>query len=135
MILTELWRCKDRRNIRYRKWRASCTIVYLKRGTIRKEDAIFDYLQKEVNNPTFKYWARMMCISEATWRLSDHRTTLRRNHPVEQQGLHTVSRHFQATLQKESLWRVSMMGGDIESLMNARHTREAWGTIQRWYRH
>ena len=73
-----------------------------------------------------------MRISEATWRLEDQRTTLRWNHPVEQQGLRTSSRHFQAALHKGRRRRVSTMGEKIKALLVEVQTREEWGTIKKW---
>ena len=98
-----------------------------------KEDTTFDNLRKEINKRTYKAWARAMWISEVTWRLADQRTPLRRKHPVDQRGLRTASRRFQATLKEDRRRRLSMTGTNIKALLTEGKTREAWGTIKRWY--
>ena len=60
---------------------------------------------------------------EATWRLVDQMKNLRRNHPLEQKDLMASSRRFKAALQEESIWRVSMTGAIIETIMEAGQMR------------
>ena len=52
----------------------------LKRVPMIEYDANSNDLQKDVKKPRRKSQARAVCISEATWSLSDQRTTLRQNH-------------------------------------------------------
>ena len=66
---------------------------------------------------------RVLWVSEANWRLVDHRTSLRHRHPVDQRELHTEMRRFQASLQEDSVWMVSTTVTDIESLISAGQTR------------
>ena len=99
---------------------------------MHKEDANFFFLQKEVNKPMITAWERETLISEATWRLVDHRTTLRRKQPVYQIDLYTSTRCFQALLQEHKRWRVITTGEEIELILVEGHMREACGTIQRW---
>ena len=62
MILAELRGCRDRKNIRYCRGRAYWPIADLNRGTMRKEDARFDYILQEVKKPPCKAWASKIWI-------------------------------------------------------------------------
>ena len=52
---------------------------------------------------------------------------------MENRGLRTASRHFQAALYKDRRWRVSTTRENIEALLTSGQTSEEWGKIQRWY--
>ena len=125
MILTEIRVCGELRNLKFRRDKSSCPIVALKRVPMREEDVTIFKLWKEVKKTTHKAQARYTWISEATWRLSDRRTDLRQNHPVEQQCTQTAYRRFKDALQEDRRWRVSMMGANIEALIKSGHMREA----------
>ena len=71
--------------------------------------------------------------TEATWRLEDQRTALRRRHMKGQQILRALTRVFQEALQEDRRWRVSKAGEKIEVLVVTDQTREARRNIQRWY--
>ena len=74
----------------------------------------FAKTQKEVKKPMLKAQERAACISEATWSMEDKSTTISCNHPVEQQGLHTASRHFKDSIKEDMRWRVILVGKDIK---------------------
>ena len=83
---------------------------------MREKDTTLYDLQKEVKKPTHNARERAAFL-EANWRLEDHKSTLRLNHPVYQQGPQTSSRRFQAALQEDRRWRVSTTGVKIEALL------------------
>ena len=74
--------CGNQKNLKYHRGKASWPIAPPERGPMRKEDVIFEYLQKKAKKKTQKVREREAWISEANWRLPDQRTTIRRNHPV-----------------------------------------------------
>ena len=134
MILAEIRGYGEQRNIKYRRDRAYCPIADPGRVPIHEEDTTFDNLQKEVKKPTRKAQERATWISEATWRLSDQRTDLRRSHPMDQWGLWMTSRRFQVTLQEDRRQKVSAMGEKTKALLTAGYTSEVWRKIKRWCR-
>ena len=92
---------------------------------------IFNDLMKEFKKLTRTAQEMMPWISEETWRLVNSRIILRRRHTVGQRELWAEMSLFQAALQEDKRWRVSMLGADIEALVSAELTRKALSKIQR----
>ena len=56
--------------------------------------AIFIDLRKEIKKPTRTVWEKAVWISEANWRLEDHRTSLRGRHTAGQRELRVAMGGF-----------------------------------------
>ena len=80
--------------------------------------------EKGIKKPTQMAREKALWISDATWRLVDERTALRRTHMADHQELMTAMRRFQAALQEDMRFRVSKLGEDIEKIVESDQTRE-----------
>ena len=113
VILAELDGDGERRTRKYYKERTSWLIVALKRVPMREEYTIFENLQMEVKKPMCPKQEMVMWISEATWMLSGHRTSLGRKHPLDHRDISTEKMRFHAELQQDRRQRVSTTGVEI----------------------
>ena len=77
-------------------------------------DSYFNELKRRVKNLLWKkITVTAPWISDATWRLEDHRTALGRKFTANQRELKMERRRFQAALKKDSRYMVRKAGGGL----------------------
>ena len=68
-----------------------------------------------------------------TWWLADRGVSLYRAVKARYIEVRRATRDFQRALQAEQRRRVNNVVEEVEALMKEGQTREAWGSISRWY--
>ena len=72
-------------------------------------------------------------ISDATWKLVDHRAMLRKKGELSSRGSRVLNRQVRAALKAPRYQRASKAAEQIEMSLKAGEPKEAWRVLKGWY--
>ena len=99
-------------------------------------DRLFQELKEAMPRPTRPTRRRNAWISDATWRLIDQKSAMRRRHGVgySPAALRRLSRRIASSLRADRKRRVEEAGAAVEDAMGANDHKGAWELARAWYR-
>ena len=135
VVMGKLMSERLRSNRRYLNGRQRFPLKAHKVGpTSSLADQLFQKLKDAMPNPTGQERRRAAWISEATWRLVDARSSLRRSEAYTQAEHRRLNRKVKASLKEDRKHRVEDAGDAIESALRNQDAQGAWDRLKAWYR-
>jgi len=136
MVLGKLQSATCTRNRSCLRARTRFPLRAPKMGPATRAAVLFQALCSAIPRPTrVEKRVKRSWIADATWKLVDERTSMRRVPTHDRASAQRLDRQVATAFKADRKARTAEAGADVEASLGEGKAKEAWGRLQAWYKH